>query len=229
MPNTAVTVAQPGLRERKKQQMRQRISDTATALFLARGFDQVRVVDVATACEVAEKTIYNYFPTKESLVLDRNAAIADIVHDALGPGGPNVTPVEAIVGVIAAEIHRLFTTQADGEGDFRQIARYLTMIEEAPSLRAAQRNLLDDLVQAAAAAIADREGLDPLDPEPQAAARALIGIWAISTRALRREAHRASSPERAFEAVMEDTRRAARLIEAGLSTFPSNLTGRTAL
>ena len=60
-----------GLRERKKALMRQLISDTATLMFLERGFDEVRVSEVAEACDVSEKTIYNYFPTKESLLLDR--------------------------------------------------------------------------------------------------------------------------------------------------------------
>jgi Bacterial regulatory proteins, tetR family len=35
------------------------------------GFDAVRVADIAMACGVSEKTVFNYFPTKESLVLDR--------------------------------------------------------------------------------------------------------------------------------------------------------------
>jgi AcrR family transcriptional regulator len=56
--------------------MRQLISDTATMMFLERGFDEVRVSEVAAACEVSEKTIYNYFPTKESLILDREEAMA---------------------------------------------------------------------------------------------------------------------------------------------------------
>ena len=60
-----------GLRERKKRQMRKLISDTATAMFLERGFDEVRVTEVAAQCGVSEKTVYNYFPTKESLLLDR--------------------------------------------------------------------------------------------------------------------------------------------------------------
>ena len=35
-----------GLRERKKRLMRQRLSDTATEMFMARGFDGVRVAEV---------------------------------------------------------------------------------------------------------------------------------------------------------------------------------------
>ncbi len=60
-----------GLRERKKRLMRQQLSDTATRMFMERGFDGVRVTEIAEACGVSEKTVFNYFPTKESLILDR--------------------------------------------------------------------------------------------------------------------------------------------------------------
>src|SRR5580698_5703192 len=74
-----------GLRERKKRIMRQLISDTATAMFLDAGFDEVRVADVAAACGVSEKTVYNYFPTKESLIFDRFEDMEADVRHALGP------------------------------------------------------------------------------------------------------------------------------------------------
>jgi AcrR family transcriptional regulator len=59
-----------GLRERKKQQTRQLIAQTAARLFAERGYEQVAIVDVARNAQVAEKTVYNYFPTKEALVVD---------------------------------------------------------------------------------------------------------------------------------------------------------------
>src|SRR5689334_11485929 len=59
-----------GLRERKKRLLRQQLSDTATRMFIERGFDAVRVTEVAEACGVSDKTVFNYFPTKEALVLD---------------------------------------------------------------------------------------------------------------------------------------------------------------
>src|SRR5690349_15766217 len=60
-----------GLRERKRRLTRQLISDAATVMFATRGFDNVRVAEVAESVGVSEKTVYNYFPTKESLVLDQ--------------------------------------------------------------------------------------------------------------------------------------------------------------
>lgn len=62
-----------GLRERKKRRTRQAISDAAMALFLQRGFRQVSVADIAAAAEVSKPTLFNYFPTKEDLLLDRIA------------------------------------------------------------------------------------------------------------------------------------------------------------
>src|ERR1700722_2799935 len=97
-----------GLRERKKRLMRQLISDTATEMFLARGFDEVRVSEVAAACDISEKTIYNYFPTKESLLLDREEASAENIRVALGPDAEHASPIDAMVAVLEMETKQLF-------------------------------------------------------------------------------------------------------------------------
>ncbi|WP_037861760.1 TetR/AcrR family transcriptional regulator [Streptomyces sp. NRRL S-340] len=62
-----------GLRARKKARTRDAIAEAAVSLFLARGFDQVSVSDVAAAAEVSKPTLFRYFPTKEDLVLHRFA------------------------------------------------------------------------------------------------------------------------------------------------------------
>src|SRR5690348_558884 len=90
------------LRERKKRLMRQQLSDTATAMFLERGFDGVRVVEVAAACGVSEKTVFNYFPVKEALVMDRlEATLAAL---SAGLADPGLTPVQAALGVLDQEL-----------------------------------------------------------------------------------------------------------------------------
>ena len=59
-----------GLRERKRRLTRHLIADAATAMFASRGFDAVKVSEIANRVNVSMKTLYNYFPTKESMVLD---------------------------------------------------------------------------------------------------------------------------------------------------------------
>jgi len=54
----------PGLRERRKQETRQAISDIATRMFVTRGFDDVTIAQVADAAGVAKMTVTNYFPRK---------------------------------------------------------------------------------------------------------------------------------------------------------------------
>ena len=91
-----------GLRERKKRLMRQQLSDTATRMFLERGFDAVRVSEIAEACGVSEKTVFNYFPTKEALILDRLDATVAALRTGLAD--PGVSPVEAALRILDAEL-----------------------------------------------------------------------------------------------------------------------------
>ena len=87
-----------GLREHKKRVMRQRLSDVATGMFLERGFDAVRVAEVAEACGVSEKTVFNYFPVKEALVMDRLEGTLAALRAGLEDRA--VGPVEAVVAVL---------------------------------------------------------------------------------------------------------------------------------
>ena len=57
-----------GLRERKKQQLRQTILRTAVGLFRERGFDQTRVQDILERAEISLGTFYNYFPGKDAVL-----------------------------------------------------------------------------------------------------------------------------------------------------------------
>src|SRR6186997_3002488 len=86
----------PGLRERKKERTRQLIADTAARLFAERGYEHVAVRDVAREAEVAEQTVYNYFPTKEQLVIDREQEIQDRLCDLIRSRPDGVTPAAAI-------------------------------------------------------------------------------------------------------------------------------------
>lgn len=59
-----------GLRERNRRRTKRRIADHAAGLFRRRGYENVRMADIAASAEVSEQTLYNYFPTKEHLIFD---------------------------------------------------------------------------------------------------------------------------------------------------------------
>lgn len=210
-----------GLRERKKRAMRELISDTATEMFLTRGFDEVRVTEIADACGVSEKTIYNYFPTKESLLLDREEGMAEALRAALGPGAATHSPVKGVLEMLARDRDqlRVHWDAEEAEGRSFVFQRFRDLIESTTSLRAAQRDLMDRLVRVAAEALADRAGVSPDDPEPQIAADAILGLWRIQFDAMGRYADGTRTVDEVVDLVAEEVRRAARLIDSGLWAF----------
>src|SRR5512136_1644137 len=57
------------LRDTKRSLTEQTIVEKAIALFKEHGFDQVSIKQIAKAAVVSEKTVFNYFPYKELIVL----------------------------------------------------------------------------------------------------------------------------------------------------------------
>jgi AcrR family transcriptional regulator len=207
-----------GLRARKKRLMRQQLSDTATRMFVERGFDAVRVAEVAEACGVSEKTVFNYFPTKESLVLDRlEVTVASL---RTGLADPAVPPTEAALRILDRELTAMTTWlngQDDPAGAAEAMRRFGDLIRATPSLRAYQSDMMDQFVSLAAEILAARAAMRAEDPEPQIAARALLGLWHVQAESLRK--HLSGPPGQIHELVTADVRRAARLIDSGLSSF----------
>jgi AcrR family transcriptional regulator len=215
-----------GLRERKKALMRQLISDTATLMFLERGFDEVRVSEIAEACDVSEKTIYNYFPTKESLLLDREEGSVAAIRKALGPDAGSISPVEAMVGILKDELDEFVTNiGATADAIIPQVMHFNELIENTPALKAARADMIDRFAQLSAELMAARAGVDPNDPEPQIAADALVGLWRIFHRSIVKYSGMNISSSELRDRVLNDVRRAARLLDTGLWSFATVVQG----
>jgi AcrR family transcriptional regulator len=211
-----------GLRERKKRLMRQQLSDTATQMFLERGFDAVRVTEIAAACGVSEKTVFNYFPTKEALILDRLEATVASLRTGLAE--PGIPPVEAALRILDHELSAMTSWLAAQEDPIQAgaaVRRFGALIEATPSLRAYQSDMMDQFVGVTAVILAERVGLSPDDPEPQITATALLGLWRIQFQGLSRYLDGTRTPEQVHQAVTADVRRAAQLINTGLSSLPA--------
>jgi AcrR family transcriptional regulator len=145
-----------GLRERKKARTRRLIADTAARLFAERGYENVAVTDVAREAEVAEQTVYNYFPAKERLVTDREQQVRDRLCDLIRSRPPGVTPVAAVRDFVlksAAGIRGIPPQLWRGE------LGYLAAI--SPAVHRLALELIDRLAAALAAAIGDTTAVPP--------------------------------------------------------------------
>ncbi len=213
-----------GLRERKKRLTRQRISDVATAMFVARGYDAVKISEIAENVGVSEKTIYNYFPTKESLVYDQAddqlMRLAAAVRDR--PAGSS--PTAAFVAVLKVDASHFSAGLGDHALDF--LTEFSRMVSETPALRSAWGEHRYKLVETLTVILAEEAGVDPRDPEPLTAARALVSLLELSyDSSLRRIGEKVSAAE-LQAAVSADIERAARLLDTGLWSFHLMVEGR---
>lgn len=151
-----------GLRERKKRQTRQHISDVATGLFLERGFDAVTIAEIAEASEVSVNTVYNYFPAKEDLFFDRSQGVVDRL--------PGYVRGRKVGESAARGVLRQFRTEVEGVspalGLFAGYDRFMQVIQGAHALKARLWYLQQEVVEAVEHTLREETGAAPDDPLP---------------------------------------------------------------
>jgi len=146
-----------GLRERKKRAARQGIAAAARRLFAERGFDAVTVAEVAAAAGVSEKTVFNYFPTKEDLAFaGREEGIAQFV-EAITQRPPGSSALD----VFRSMTHTVLDVAvAGGDEDMLAVARIL---RGSPGLQERLTVGWESGAAAITAAVADASGADEDD------------------------------------------------------------------
>ncbi len=139
-----------GLRESKKLQTRQEISDHATRLFMEKGFEATTIAEIAVAARVAKKTVTNYFTRKEDLALDHHEAYVQGLADAVADRPDGESPTMAFGRTLRAAL-----TDHDPVVGFSG-KDFAGMIAESPTLTARLRELHDLREAALADALADK-------------------------------------------------------------------------
>jgi AcrR family transcriptional regulator len=212
--------ARPGLRERKKEQTRQLIADTARRLFEERGFDGVSVAEIARAADVAEKTVFNYFPTKEDLFYSRLEAFEDELLQAIRAREPGMSMLAAVHGFLLDQ-EGVFALKGPGGDDeaTRQLRIVTRVITESPALLARERQVFDRYAEALAALIAEETGSQPDDAEPRAAANALLGVHRALIDYVRRRTLAGARASEIGPELRTQAQRAFALLERGLGAY----------
>lgn len=194
-----------GLRETKKLHMRRELADQAMRLFVERGFDRVTVADVAAAANVSQKTVYNYFPTKEDLFFDEVPAREAAIVEAIRGRDPDESILGALRRLQVGECARL---SSPGFATFARI------IEESPALQAKELEVMAHFSQVLASSIERELGVDARDA--RIAAGLLVSVHRQFFRAARQQALSGRHGAAAARRLRGDLERAYTLLEHGL-------------
>ena len=84
-------------RERKKAALRSRITASAISLFSLRGLDAVTIDEIAAAADVGKGTIYNYFSTKEDIVVAFMADLESRLASEISQFQPGEQPIDSVL------------------------------------------------------------------------------------------------------------------------------------
>jgi AcrR family transcriptional regulator len=131
----------PRTSERGGPQTRARIAEVAAGLFLERGFDAVTVTEVARQAGVSSVTVFNHFPRKEDLFLDRAADAEDLLRSAVRDRAPEVDVLTSLRDVT----FRLFDTRHPLSGVNDRSIPFFRTVAESPARVARAREIAADL------------------------------------------------------------------------------------
>jgi AcrR family transcriptional regulator len=165
--------AAPGLRERKKQRTRERIVEAAFDLFEERGFDGTTIADIAEAAEIAPRTFFSYFPSKDDVVFHDFEATHATVASWLRGREPGTNAIDAL---------RAGITTAKAELDAERLCEKRLrqrLVRENESLSAHSQHLMGKFAELLAEAVAEDLGDEPGDLRPRVVAAAAVAAMGV--------------------------------------------------
>jgi AcrR family transcriptional regulator len=169
-----------GLRDRKKVATRRAIRVAALRLVSERGFAHVTVEEIADAANIAPRTFFNYFASKESAVIGADPERADRIAARLLARPSSETPIEALRAVYL-EYTTAIAEDLDevAEGRESWFKRYCVVRQDA-DLRSAHVAHMYLIEQKIAHALAERLGAEPDDPYPMLVAATVIAAARVA-------------------------------------------------
>jgi AcrR family transcriptional regulator len=149
-----------GLRERKKRQTRIALSWAAIRLIVERGFDNVRVEDIAAEAGVSPRTFNNYFSSKGEAIMARHVERARLMVAELRALPASMPLWEAITSAAVAATGLGGPASGDSRVPDQQWAAGVRLMMSEPALRGELRRAVAETEPELAAAIAERTGTD---------------------------------------------------------------------
>ncbi len=204
------------LRERKKEQTRRLIAETARRLFAERGFDAVTVAEVAREADVSQATVFNYFPTKEDLFYSGLEAFEEALLSAIRNREPNESVLDAFGRFVLEPRGLLAATEPEAVEHLAAITRTIT---DSRALLAREQRIFDRYTASLAALIAEETGAGPDEVEPRVAATALLGVHRALIDYTRRQINAGVRNPQLAPRVRAQGRKALALLERGLGDY----------
>jgi AcrR family transcriptional regulator len=172
-----------GLRERKKTRTRQALIEAAMRVYRDKGFEGVTVAEIARQADVAPRTFFGYFETKEDVFLGRGDDRLELLVQAIKGRDRREPILAAILPVLIKERAAQRADRPEGIPDLVQLLR-----QPAIASRLRERwNRWEDML---AEAIAEDVGARPGDPAPRVVAAAITGAIRVASAAAREQPQR---------------------------------------
>ena len=174
----------PNRQTRKRLATRQRISNVATRLFFERGFDGVKIEEIAEAADVSRMTVFNHFPRKEDMFFDLDdEGRQDLLNALHHTRRAETSPVEALrlFAHWAVSHQRPYVRFFDPHSD-----KFMATLQASEALKSRARAIRDELTDVLAGALTSSVKRVHPDPVAGLAASLLVATWATALM----EAHR---------------------------------------
>jgi AcrR family transcriptional regulator len=205
------------LRERKKQQTRRLIAETARRLFAERGFESVTVAEVAREADVSQATVFNYFPTKEDLFYSGLEAFEQALLAAIRQREPGESVLDAFGRFVLEPRGLLAETDPEATEHLAALTRAITA---SPALLAREQRIFDQYTASLAALLAEETGVSADAVEPRVAATALLGVHRALIEYSRSQIAAGVRNPLLARRVRAQGREALALLERGLADYP---------
>ena len=89
-----------GMRERKRRDTLQRISETGHDLFLENGYEETTVDDISTAAGISRRTFFHYFKSKDEILLAWQSTLVESLRAAVLEETGARSPFDALSGAL---------------------------------------------------------------------------------------------------------------------------------